>query len=233
MNKAKAVLLVTFLIIFSLSACGKRQEPKDNKDNTTKTENAKSETDEKETPESLHGLIEDEYANLEITAEVLQRMAILPGSTIPLSVSITNNGDQKIIYTQGSGSFEIPEALVLDISKLQAILPKDHLGVATMDIRSGELLPGETLNYTLNIRAIEPTENFNDYTYSKWNDGNEYIADIDWETLSGEYSDLTAAKADTYEGHVYFLYALENEQGNPTLSPTGYSGKKFTVTITK
>ena len=233
MNKAKSLLLVTFLIILSLSACGKSPDKKESETDTVKNEEAKTENNEDETNESLHGLIEDEYEDLEITAEVLQRMAILPGSTIPLSITITNTGDQKIIYTQGSGSFEIPEALVLDIPKLQAILPKDHLGVATMDIRSGELLPGETLNYTLNIRAIEPSDTFNDYTYSKWDNGNEYIADIDWETLVGEYSDLTPAKADTYNGHVYFLYALENEQGNPTLSPTGYSGQKFSVTITE
>jgi len=226
MRAIKQLSIVFCLAVFLLAACG------------SKTDNSTVDLDTNETDdklnESLQGLIENEYEDLEITAAILERTEILPGAAIPLTITITNSGSENIIYTMGSGSFETPQALIMEIPGLQSILPSDYLGIATMDMRTNELLPGESIQHTLHIRAIEPNKNFNDYTYNKWGEGEQYIGDIKWNKLQEEYSDLTAAAVDTYKGTVYFLYYInDDEHLNPTLSATGYASCDFTIKVTE
>lgn len=241
MKKIKLAFILGSAAVFILAACRATPDTK-----TTETESASEtaalteesaapETDaENTTSDKLEGLTKDEYANLTITADVLERKAILPGSSIPLTINITNNGDKTLIYTQGSGSFETPQALFLDTPKLQAILPKDYLGVATMDMRNGELPPGETLNYTMYIRAIEPIADFTDYTYDKWDKDQIYVAEMEWDEIQKEFSDLKAAAAGTYEGTVYFLYTVQDaENANPVPSATGYAESTFKIGVTE
>jgi len=216
-----------------LTACGSKTRDITSEAPADEAEAEQNVNTDDQLNESLNGLIKDEYAGLEITAAVLERKAILPGDAVPIAITITNNGDKTIIYNMGSGSFETPQAIQLDIPELQPILARDHLGIATLDMRSNELLPGESIEHTLYIRTIEPNENFNDYTYNKWQDEETYIGDIAWNDLQKEHNDLTPAATGSYEGTIYFLYYInEGEQVNPTLSATGYSTSNFTISVT-
>lgn len=232
MTQTKRCLFMIGSVALLLTGCGNK--------NNVKTEIPEVEKEttidegQPQTNEKLSGLIENEDPDIEVTAAVLERKAILPGSTIPLAVKITNNGNNKIVYVLGSGSFETPQAIFMDIPKLQPILPKDYLGAATMDMQYKELLPGETIEYTQYIRVITPSDKFDEYAYDKWQKDQMYIADMEWETLNGEYSDLTLASTGSYDGNVYFAYYIEDAtQETPPANATGYSVGKFTIGVTE
>lgn len=178
----------------------------------------------------LEGLVENEYDGLEMTAAVLPRMAILPGSSIPVTVTVKNTGEKTLVYTKGSGSFTTPQALFLLSNDLQPILPDDQTGIATMDFRVEELKPGEEISFVLNVRAIAPNENFDNYTYELKNQEQTYIADMEWTALQEKYTDLTAVAAGSYDVDAYFTYFIQDgETENVTGSPSGFA--KTTVTI--
>lgn len=248
MKKTSLSLLFIFTSALFLTACSNKPAPAETETKTETilaTETAMTETESvPETVETsakedtindiLLGLEKNAYKDLEITGTVLNRMAILPGSTVPLTITITNHGDQKVVYSQGSGSFDIPQSLFLDIPGLQPIRPQDHLGAATLDMRNGEILPGETLEYTLHIRAIEPHESFDDYTYDIWNESEEYIGDIEWDKLKESHPELIPAKAGTYEGTIYFTYYLAgDEETTPLTSATHFTESTFSFSITE
>ena len=153
-------------------------------------------------------LIENEYPDLEVTAAVLERMAILPGSTIRVSVAITNNGDQTIAFVQGSGSNEIPDALKVISNDLQPILPHASFGIVTMDFRVDTLEPGESRNFSLFVRAIEPNEYFNKYSFDWYINNQTYIGDEDWETIHQEFPDLRAVQPGPHKVSIYFFYTI-------------------------
>ncbi|MDL2234339.1 hypothetical protein LJC63_12295, partial [Ruminococcaceae bacterium OttesenSCG-928-L11] len=200
---------------------------------TSASEEATPEEEEENNP--LKDLIKNQYEDLEITAAVLLRRAILPGSSIPVTVAITNNGDKTIFYTQGSGVFETPQALRTQFDGLQVVLPKDHLGIATMDFVTKELAPGESLEFVVNVLAIEPNEQFASYTYETYNEDEIYIADMEWPDLQEKYPDLTAAAAGSYTGTVNFLYTLPAEDGaaDPFSGATGYAQAEVTIGVTE
>ena len=153
-------------------------------------------------------LTENEYPDLEVTAVVLERMAILPGSTIRVSVAITNNGDQTIAFVHGSGSNEVPDALKMVSEDLQPILPHVSFGIATMDFRVETLEPGESLNFSLFARAIEPNEDFNQYSFIWYIDNQTYIGDADWESISQAFPNLKEVEPGPHSVSVYFFYTI-------------------------
>ncbi|MDR2933631.1 MAG: hypothetical protein LBV27_11070 [Oscillospiraceae bacterium] len=181
----------------------------------------------------LDGLVENEYDGLKMTAEVLERKAILPGSGIPVTVIIENTGDQTIAYTQGSGSFETPQAIFARADKLQVVLPEDHLGPATMDYVVKELAPGENLKFVLYVMAIKPHEEFDAYTY-EMGEKDQYIADMEWSQLEEAYPELESAEPGTYDVHVYFTYSIMTDAQQPALlsGPTGYAQADVQVGVT-
>ena len=179
------------------------------------------------------GLTLNEYEGLEMTAAILPRNAIIPGITVPVTIVITNTGDQTVSYVQGSGSFTTPQALHLETAGLQPILPQDHLGAATMDYVIKELKPGESLNYVLNVKTIEPNENFDNYTYDLFNKDQQYIGDMDIAELFETYEDLKPAAAGAYEGTATFVYYLAEDTENVNVfgEATGYIQTPFTISV--
>lgn len=233
--KTKTCFLV-FAVVLLLTACSTPEETPIEKPQEVTEKETKAEPDKKngQLEEKLSGLTKDLYPDMTVTAAVLERKAILPGAAIPLTITVENKGDKKIVYSQGSGSFSTPQALILDIPDLQAVLPKDHLGVATMDIRTKELHPGETLKYTLYIMAVEPNENFDNYTYDRWNSDETYLPDLEWNELQKAHSDLKAITAGSYQGDVYFLYdIMTDESENQTLGTATYTQSSFTLTVSE
>lgn len=184
-------------------------------------------------PDYLNGLIKDEYKDLEITAAVLPRMAILPGSVIPVTVTVKNNGTKTILYVLGSGSHTTPDALHISFEGLQPIIAKDKLGIATMDYVTKELKPGESLTYTLNVLAAQPDEKFDEFTYNTFNKNQTYVGEMDWTSLKKALPSLTAAKGGSYEGSVYFLYAVKDEKNELAFvnGPTSYAQADLTIGV--
>lgn len=197
------------------------------------------EPDEESLPEEeaavdrLEGLLKDEYDGLTITAAVLERMAILPGAAVPVTVTIENTGDKTVFYTQGSGTSETPQALYAATDDLQPVIPKDNLGIMTMDFVTKELKPGENLKFVLYVMAIEPNDQFDTYTYDLYNADETYIAEMEWPTLQEQHTDLVAAQPGSYTIHVNFLYYLpeENGMGNPLGEPSGYAQAECVIGV--
>lgn len=200
----------------------------------TAQETVASTADDEAVTDPYAGLTLNQYEGLEMTAAVLPRNAIIPGSTVPVTIVIANTGDQTVSYVQGSGSFTTPQALHLEITGLQPILPKDHLGAATMDYVVKELKPGESLKYILNIKTIEPNENFNNYTYDLFNKDQAYIGDMDIAELFDTYEDLKPVAAGAYEGTATFVYYLadDSETANVFGEATGYVQSPVIIPVT-
>jgi hypothetical protein len=242
--KILALLIGTFLLINSITGCGQpvniQESPGSGVDEEV-NENAAETEEEPEVsddpPEEIEldddfidigmggpidisieelteGLTENEYPDLIIEAVVLERMAILPGSTIRVSITITNQGEETVAFVVGSGSNEIPEALRMVSDELQPILSQDRLGFATMDFVVETLEPGDTINYSLYVKAIMPNENFNDYTFQLFAEDQSYIGEMDWQTVAGLFPDLLEVEPGTYSVSVYFIYSLVGAGGD-------------------
>lgn len=151
-------------------------------------------------------LVLNKYKGLEISAAILPRNAILPGMTVPVSIVVTNRGNQSVTYVHGSGSFTTPEAVHLDVNGLQPILPEDHLGIALMNYVVKDLSPGQSLTFTINVKVIEPNENFNNYTHDLFFNKQVYIGDLSMKDLFSMYGELTPASPGAYEGVATFVY---------------------------
>jgi len=177
------------------------------------------------------GLTENEYPGLEITATVLERMAILPGSVIRVNIVIENTGDQTVTFTQGSGTNTIPEALLVTADGLQPILPEDRLGISTMDFNVLQLLPGESVQFDWFVLAAEPNADFDNATRELFMQDELYVADLSWEELQEKVSDLTAAAPGSYDIHVYFRYLVGDEEADIFGGDTGFTQTTFSVTI--
>lgn len=202
----------------------------------TSSENSSSEISEKvdETLDFLTTATKDQYTGLEVTADLRNRMAILPGEIFQVAVTIKNTGDQTISYVNGAGTNSTPDALILQTPDLQPILPEDHLGISTMDFSTLLLEPGETLEFVLNVAAIKPQENFNEITYNLYStEGGTYIGDLSAEELLAADPELVVASAGSYTGTVYFPYTVIEADGStdPLNAPTGYAEATFAFTI--
>ena len=158
--------------------------------------------------ELTEGLTENEYPDLVVEAVVLERMAILPGSTIRVSVTISNQGEETVAFVKGSGMNEVPEALRIFSDDLQPILTPDRLGIATMDFVVETLEPGETLNYSLYVMAVWPNENFDNYTFQLYADGEGYIGELGWERVSQLLPSVMEVESGPHSVSVYFFYTV-------------------------
>jgi len=175
-------------------------------------------------PDVITGLTVNEYDGLDISVNVLERMAILPGNVFQATVLVENNGDKTVSFVQGSGSFQTPEAIFLYSDTLQTIIPQDHLGIMTMDFVTQELKPGESLLYKLDVIAVKPNPDFDAYTFEMFDEGT-YIGDMEWSVMQERFPGLVAVEPGSYSLKAYFLYRIadENEQFAAFEGPTGYA----------
>ena len=183
-------------------------------------------------PEFLAGLTKDEYDGLDFSVDVLERNAILPGMAFQATVALENKGDKTLFYTQGSGSFETPEALVLYSDTLQTVIPRDRLGIMTMDFVVQSLRPGDSLLFKLPVMAIEPSPDFGACTFELF--GEEiYIADMEWSALQERYPDLAPAAPGAWTLKAYFRYGVNDGAGETdTLGgDTGYAEAECVVSV--
>ena len=186
--------------------------------------------------QQLQELTLNEYPELKIEAAVLERKAILSGSSFKVDVRIMNEGDKAVTYQLGSGKYTTPDALYVYGEGLQTVIPEDHLGPVTMDLRYNIIEPGETEEFSYYIMAVKPSPEFDDYTYDYFSKEDIYIADKTLDELSVKYPDLVAAEPGSYPIHAYFLYSVaddsgDNEENVASGSATGYAEAEFTVAV--
>ena len=183
----------------------------------------------------IEGLIQDEYPELTMTAAVRPPQAIQPGGTVPVTVTVTNSGDNTISYELGSSSHTTPSALLVGADGLQPVIPKDRASlIFAADMATKNLGPGETVTFVIPVKAIEPSRNFNDYTIQLFNDENIYIADLEWADLQGRYPDLVVAKAGNYIGTFALEYAINTGETAAALNgPTGYAFTDAAIWVTE
>jgi len=178
--------------------------------------------------EKYDNLKQNEYQELSMAVSLSGSQ--VAGETVTLTITVKNEGKQTLVYTRGSGSFVTPQALMVRVSGLQPVLPKDYLGPATMDYRRDTLEPGQEVSYTMKVRLIQPSEQFDTYSYQM---RDEYIGDVSWAGLKAAYPDLNAAAAGTYTGQVYFLYSLMQTDGSRDIfgEDTGYIAADFNIEV--
>lgn len=230
MKKLKlAVILSTFVLVAGCSGRTTGQANTTKPETESNTEETTNNT-ESSLPEELSGLTKDENPDIVVTAAVLERMAILPGSTFRVSITVENKGEKAVTYSKGSGSYSIPAALLVQAEGLQPILPQDRLGAATADYQTGRLEPGDTLRFEYFIRAIEPAADFDQYTIDLYLDNQKYIADVSWEDLQKDHPDLAAAAPGSYEVRAFFMYHMSDDA---FAEATGFAEGTFSVSVTK
>ena len=65
---------------------------------------------------------------------------------VGLFATITNIGDEIVVFTKGSGSNRVPDALNVELGQLTALF---HPIIMTMDMRTEILEPGESITFAL------------------------------------------------------------------------------------
>lgn len=173
----------------------------------------------------------DSYPELTIDAAILERKAILAGTSFEVHVTIKNEGDKTVIFPHGSGTAEIPDAVYVYSDGLQTVIPAGNLGPMTMDMRYNELAPGETAEFVYTLMAVEPNKDFDEFTWDAFSGENStYIADLTPEELAERFPELTFVTPDTYDIHAVFLYSVAGEE-DPVGNPTSYAEKTIQVSI--
>lgn len=157
----------------------------------------------------LSTLMEGQYPELAMTAEVKED-DVKPGEAATVKITLTNEGDKTLVYSQGSYAMENPSSLLMEVEGLQPVMSKDQLEAAADDTsrRYQEpmlLEPGDKEEFEMRVMAIEPNVEFEERTYSLYTVEDEYIAEMDWEELWELYPDLVKAEAGTYTGHATSL----------------------------
>lgn len=160
---------------------------------------------------------------------------LAPGETATIEVEIQNDGDEPVIYVQGSGRFITPQAVFIDIEGLQPVAPADHMGPMTMDYVTKPLAPGEMLSFTFYVRAVEPSDEFDNLAFDLFIKEQTYIADLPWKELHKKGTTLKAAQPGEYEGQVYFTYAMPSKEEGMEFVPAaeGYISVPFIIQIEK
>ena len=241
MMKKISLIALALCLVLSLAACNQKPAPDSSSESEVEpvantnpgTENPDTTGGDSTSPDSVASLTLDEYDGLVITATLPDDGSVAPGAAIPVAVTIQNTSDKTIAYIRGSGSFSTPQGLTGGAEHLQYVIPKDNLGIATMDFRVEELVPDEGIAFTLYFMAIEPSSEFDTYTYDAFNNNQTYIADMSWEDIQAAHTDLVATETGSYTGAVYLHYSLLSEGSQPIMSsdPTGYAQADFTVEI--
>ena len=154
------------------------------------------------------GLTENEVHGLDMTATVLERMAILSGNVFRVNIVIQNNGDETIAFTHGSGSFIIPDALRVSSADLQVISPADRMGIATMDFQVRELLPGESLQFDWYVLAAEPYANFDMTAIDLFMQNEVSVTNLSWEEIQEAIPSIIGVAPGSYDVQVYFRYRI-------------------------
>lgn len=235
---------VLAVMLFVIAGCGTNNQANDIKLTSEAPESTETPAEAPTEPptsippalsikQRLGNVVKDAYTGIEIDAFIRERKAILPGFAIPVTVVVRNTGDETIDYVQGSGSYQTPEAVFIGVDGLQAVLPKDHLGPTTLDFRTQELKPGDELEFTMYVMAIEPDPNFDTYSIEMYSDNERYIAEQEWQELQEEFPDLIPAASGSYQGHAYFIYYVRGESGASdfTTEPTGYAQYDFQISV--
>ena len=233
----KKYLIVLIIATVFAAGCGtgqKAQEPAEPSPEPGPDNQSPGMQEGGSAPDFLEGLAKDEYDGLDFTVNVLERSAILPGMVFQATVLIENKGDKTLSYTQGSGSFETPDALTLYSDTLQAVPPQDRLGIMTMDFVVNELKPGDSLLFKLPVMAIEPDPGFGTYAFELF--GEEiYIADMEWTGLKERYPDLKAAEPGAHTLKAFFRYSVSggDEAGGFDAfgGDTGYAEAECVVSV--
>ena len=180
---------------------------------------------------AVEGLTPDLYDGIALTVTPTTDATVQPGDVISFEVVIENTGDQSIVYPHGSGSATTPSAIQLTFDGLQTILPEDRLGPQTMDMRYEELKPGESLQYTLHVMAIEPNESFDLWTYDLYTKEDLYIGDLDASALQVDHPEVVLAPSGTYNGTLVFQYTLPDGNTSVLANPNGYAAETIHLQI--
>ena len=212
MKKYLIVLVLATVFAAGCTAGPKGQTPADPSPEPQPENQPPGVQDAGPAPDFLAGLAKDEYDGLDFSVNVLERSAILPGMVFQATVLIENKGGKTLFYTQGSGSFETPDALTLYSDALQAVPPRDRLGIMTMDFVVNELKPGDSLLFKLPVMAIEPDPDFSAYAFELFSE-ETYIADMEWPALQERYPGLAAAGPGAYTLKAYFRYSKSGGDG--------------------
>lgn len=186
--------------------------------------------------ERTEGLEPDAYDGLKLTAELITEKPILPGDAFEVRVDLENTGDKTVAYVQGSGSWRTPQNLFGEGEHLQYVLPRDNLGIATMDFVVQFLEPGESKNFNLTFMAIEPSADFVERTHELFYESDIYIADMSWAELQETFPDLIATQPGVHGAGVFLLYSILDPDAADDVSvdisvPTTFAQALVPVTI--
>lgn len=197
------------------------------------TNEVKEITREEQNRQALEGLEPNQYEDLKISVFLPLRKLTLPGDTIRLDVVVENTGDKRVYYPHGSGSRTNPDALLFQVEGLQEILSKDQLGMNTLDMQTRTIEPGESKTFTIFVRGIKKNPSFDEKTRQLYQKDQTYIADLSFEELQKLYPELQVAAGGNYEGKVFFLYGIEDEDKKEQviLGPTSYATGDIAITI--
>ena len=155
--KAKKIAAILFVLIMALSVvgCAANQTPPPVVSPPDEVENdyPPYEEDEYDEHES-YGQLELSDENVLITLS-FDRPYYTHSQILGLTATVTNIGEEVIVFQKGSGSNLVPDALQVALGEL---VPLFRPAIATMDMQYMSLEPGESTTFELPFAPYVPAE---------------------------------------------------------------------------
>lgn len=251
MSKSMIKRMIFMVLVLAMVFVGCTPKKSGSEDKTSSVEPPVSTPDESETPEQsqtnpetdktrkeiieeqIAGLKKDLYPELELSAAILERKAILQGDVFRIKVEIKNAGTKDITLPFGSGSNDVPDALKIYIDGIQIIPQKSEIGPATMDMQTKDLPAGESLSYDYYAVAIKESADFSSVFTQLYVNEQKYVGEMTAEEIAKAYPELELSDKGSYVGKVFLMYFApeDGEEYDFTTGANGYAEAEFGVGI--
>ncbi|MCL2857293.1 MAG: hypothetical protein FWE19_06190 [Oscillospiraceae bacterium] len=99
---------------------------------------------------------EQEFSDENVQLTVFfDRPQFTHSDVVGVFATITNIGEEIVVFTKGSGSNRVPDALTVNLGELTALF---HPAVMTMDLQTSWLEPGESVTFALPFAPYTHTD---------------------------------------------------------------------------
>lgn len=232
----KRIIIAALALLLIFTGCTKNT----GKDGENSSKTPESETESKNSEptvaksaksvidEEIAPLQKDMYPELQITAAILERKAILQGDIFRVNIVVTNSGSQDITFSNGHANYAVPAALKIYVDGMQVIPQPDRLGPDTPGISDKTIKAGETLTFDYFVTAIKESDEFLQIATQQYVEEQKYIGDMTTEEFLKAYPNQVASEKGGYTGQVFFTY-LVKQDGADTV--TSYAQAEFGLTV--
>ena len=208
MKKAAAVLFALVMILSFVSCAGQQTAPPATGPTPTPPQEQQPEEapDEEvyvelpQYPQERYGEVEFSDENVLVTVS-FDKPQYTQNEIAGLKVTVTNIGEETVVFVKGSGSNIVPDALRVTLGDMTALF---HPIIATMDMQHQLLEPGETAVFMLPFAPYMPAQEQEFPPLVGFVDNLEFFQNEEW----------VLVPAGEIEGALSFSYVTRTDADN-------------------